>query len=167
MKHFSHSNRDFGTSPHLFGLLLMLAGLFAILSPYLFGKFVSIERIWTVGGIAFLIGLAITQAYSGTLIDTEKGQVKEYFSFFGFKTGEWEKLPKVLKVEPKKISKTSTNTPNGVSPTLSGRTNYYVITLNKESPDPIKLEYKSKKKAISATKELGSRFDAKIASGLI
>ena len=76
------------------------------------------KTLW-VGISAFIAGLLIINTYEGTLINLDDNKVKDYFSFCGFKTGNWRKLPVVKAIKLVPIEQKTSNTPNGISPTFS------------------------------------------------
>ncbi|EPR67766.1 hypothetical protein ADICYQ_3192 [Cyclobacterium qasimii M12-11B] len=86
------------------------------------------KTLW-VGISAFIAGLLIINTYEGTLIDLNEKKIKEYFSFCGFKTGDWKKLPPVKAIKLVPIEQKTTNLPNGISPTFSTIKSSYEIIL--------------------------------------
>ena len=140
-----------------------MAGLFVILSPYLTGSNIPHQKVWIIGGGASFIGLVLTQSFSGILIDPASNRMKEYFSFLGFKTGEWQQLPKITQIKILKTTREFTNTPNGISPTLSGRFSVYSVHLiNDDLETAVKLDYSKKQKAVSKANELAARFNVAV-----
>ena len=63
MNHFNFKKRKLFTGPHLLGTLLIVAGLFALFSPYMLEVGTSMERVYTVGISSLLLGLLIVSFY--------------------------------------------------------------------------------------------------------
>ncbi|WP_162417360.1 hypothetical protein [Cyclobacterium roseum] len=97
-----------------------MAGLVVLISSVFFSIENPLERVFAVGGGAILLGLVIVSSYGGTLIDFSGKRTKDYYSICGFKFGDWTALPAILTVEVISAHKRISNTPNGISPTLSG-----------------------------------------------
>lgn len=137
MESFNFKRRNLVSGPHLLGTLLILAGLFALLSPVFFKNENSMERVLGVGIGAIILGLLIVSSYGGTFIDFTEKRFKEYFSIGGYKFGEWTTLPVILTVKVISTSYISTNTPNGISPTLSGRVTDFKILIYSKVSKPV------------------------------
>ncbi len=163
MKKFNYKKRNPFSGPHLLGVLLILAGVFALVSPYIVTSGSSIERILAMGIGAIVIGLLIVSSYSGVIMDFEEKRSKEYSSICGFKIGEWSSLPEIVTVKVIAKSYISSNTPNGVSPTLSGRVTDYKVLLYPDQSKPIfSFDYSKQKKAESIGKKLASDLQAEL-----
>lgn len=147
--------------PHLLGVLLVLAGLLGVVSPYLFQIGIEPERAQLIGGVFAFIGLFIAGTFSGTLIDGEEKKIKDYTSILGIKLGEWETLPKIGAIKLLKKTIKQSDTPNGISPTLSGKVTYFVISLIPEGEEKSNYtftyshEKKANKQAQLLAQELG------------
>jgi hypothetical protein len=72
MNKFNFKKRNLISGPHLLGPVLIIAGLFALVSPEFLKSGSSMEKILGVGVGAIIIGLGIISSYSGTLIDLFK-----------------------------------------------------------------------------------------------
>ncbi len=161
MKNFNFKKRDFASGPHLLGILLILAGVFALVSPMFLKSGVSIERVLAVGIGALIIGLLIVSSYGGTLIDFSQKRFKDYTSIVGYKYGEWMTMPDIVTIKVTSSSYRSTNTSNGISPTLSGKVTDFKIFLYANSPQPIfSFEYSSKRKAVKKAQRLAADLKA-------
>ena len=161
MNHFNNKRRNITSGPHLLGRLLMLAGLFALVSPMFLEVGSSTEKILFVGIGAILMGLLIVSSFGGTLIDFTGKRFKDYFSIAGYKFGEWEDLPDVSKVKVISTSYMSSNMPNGVSPTLSGKvTDFKTLVYSNESKPFLSFQYTNKDKAVNHGKLLASNLNA-------
>lgn len=140
---------------------MIIAGLFALVSPLFFETESSPERIAGVGGAALTIGFVIVSSYGGTLVDFAEKRFKEYLSIGGCKFGEWTTLPVILTVEVNSISYVSTNTPNGISPTLSGKvTDYNLVMYSNASKPVLSFVYSKRDKAVEYAKRLASNLNA-------
>lgn len=161
MNHFNFKKRDLLSGPHLLGTLLIIAGVFALVSPLIFESENSMSKILGVGVGAILAGILIISSYGGTLIDFKGKRFKEYFSIGGYKLGNWTNLPLVSTVKVVARSYRSTNTPNGISPTLSGKvTDFRTIIYSKASQPEFSFVYSDRDKAVNAAKNLASNLNA-------
>ena len=155
MNNFDFKKRNLFSGPHLFGTLLVIAGLFALISPAFLQSGSSMDRILAVGIGAIVVGLLVVSSYSGTLIDFDQNRFKEYVSVIGYKFGEWSALPDIAKVKVISTTYLSTNTPNGVSPTLSGKVTDYKTLVYTDSPKPfLSFVYSKRDKAINQARDL-------------
>lgn len=167
MKNFNYKRRNLTSGPHLIGLLLTLAGLFALLSPTFLTVGVSTERILVVGIGTMVLGLLIVSSYSGVCIDYTKKRFQEYTSVLGCKFGEWEDLPDIKEVKAISISYMSSNTPNGISPTLSGRvTDYKILMYSNDAQTVLSFEYTKKNQVEDYARELATSLNAKLVLNL-
>ena len=163
MNNFNFKRRNLASGPHLLGSLLIMAGLFALLSPVLIESESSVERALVVGVGAIILGLIIVSSYGGTLIDFTEKRFKDYFSFGGYKFGEWTTLPVILTVKVISTSYVSTNIPNGISPTLSGKvTDFRTLIYSSASKPVLSFVYSSRNKAVKHAKGLASNFNANL-----
>ena len=137
VKNYNFKKRDLFSGPHLLGWILIAAGLFALISPAVLESDSSFEKILMVGTGAIAIGLVIVSSYHGILIDFTGNRSKEYFSLCGYKFGEWVELPKIVKVKLTSVQYRVTNTPNGISPTLSGNITDHRVLLYADKPAPV------------------------------
>ena len=125
------------------------------------------ERVLGVGVGALILGLVIVSSYGGTLIDFTQQRVKEYFSVGGYKFGEWTALPAILTVKVISTSYISTNTPNGISPTLSGRvTDFKTLIYSNASEPVLSFVYSNRDKAVKHAKRLASNLNADLVLNL-
>ena len=167
MKNFNYKRRNLASGPHIIGLLLTLAGLFALLSPTFLNVGVSSERILVVGIGTMVLGLLIVSSFSGVCIDYAKKRFQEYTSVLGYKFGEWEDLPDISEVKAISVSYMSSNTPNGISPTLSGRvTDYKILIYSTYAQTVLSFEYTKKKQAEENARELATSLNAKLVLNL-
>lgn len=120
MNTFNFKRRNLTSGPHLLGSLMIFAGMVVLVGSFLFDNERPLERVLAVGVGAVLLGLAVVSSYGGILIDFTGKRYKDYLSIAGFGFGNWAPLPDILTVELISTKKRSTNTPNGISPTLSG-----------------------------------------------
>ncbi|MEO1256155.1 MAG: hypothetical protein AAFY41_14900 [Bacteroidota bacterium] len=149
MQQFNYSRRNLAGGFQLLGILFILGGVFAILSPLFIISSSSIEKIRFVGGAFTLIGFLITQIYTGVQLDGDQKKVREYISIVGVRYGRWEPLPAISFIKWKEIGRTLTNTPNGISPTLSGRITFYkVILYGEDARSVYSFDYKKKHTAV-------------------
>ena len=163
MKSFNFKNRNLTSGPHLIGLLLVLAGIFALGSQLFLTNGSSTERELAVGTGALLIGILIISSYSGTLIAFNKKRVKEYVSIAGFKLGDWVALPDITRVRLASNSYISSNSPNGISPTLSGKVTDFKILLYSNTSQPIfSFNYSNKQKSIKQARLLAAALNVEL-----
>ena len=163
MKRFNYRNRNLTSGPHLLGTLMIIAGLFALVSPVLIESGSSIERTLAVGIGFIAAGLLIITTYHGTLIDFRLNRFKEYQSVVGYKFGEWITLPEIAKVEVISVSYLSSNTPNGISPTLSGKvTEFKTIIYSKSYVPVLSFISSNEDKAVKHAKDLASHLNVEL-----
>ena len=161
MKNFNFKNRHLVSGPHLLGTLLIIAGLIALVGPIFYKSGSSTERILAVGTGSLALGLAIISSYSGTLIDISQNRFKEYISICGFKIGEWMILPEILKLKVISNSYINTNTPNGISPTLSGKVTDFKTLLYSDDQKPVfSFTYANRDKAVKQARRLAEDLNA-------
>lgn len=152
---FDYKNRKLTTGLHLLGVLLILAGIFALSTPFYLNPATTLERIVGVGSSAILLGVFITFCYTGILIDFKGRKYKTYFNIGWYKTGEWIQLPADLTIDFLKITYKGRSTSNGVSPTFSGKVKVYIIHIRSSQDEKIlSFEYESKQKAHRKLEEL-------------
>ena len=138
-----------------------MAGLFALVSPVFFKNESSTERVLVVGLGATILGLMVVSSYGGTFIDFSEKKFKEYLSIGGYKFGEWTTLPIVSTVKVISTSYMNTNTPNGISPTLSGKVTDFKILIYSNASKPLLLfVYSNRDKAVKHAKSLASNLNA-------
>ena len=155
MKYFNYKNRDLSTGHHFLGTLLIFAGLFILLAPYLFKIEVSIETVYWLSAGAVFIGTCIVSYYRGTLIHLTDQRFKEYTSFLGYKFGEWHELPELSGLKSTSQKRRATNTINGISPTLSGEVVFhYLILLGRDHQPELTFSFTNKKRADKHQKRL-------------
>ena len=161
---FNYKNTGVFQGHRLIGFLVILAGIFGLLSPQIFEVSVSLTRILVVGGGAIAFGLMMATAYEGTQIDLSQKQVKYYTSFMGVKFGRWDDLPAISAI--KLVTKTShvTNPANGVSPTLSGDvTDHTVFAYALDAGIPhFSFSYQKEEEAVKTAELLARSFEIEL-----
>lgn len=105
-------------------------------------------------GISFLLGLLSLSTFTGTIIDFESNKFKEYQSIFWVKFGEWQELPKIELAELILHSFRRTNTPNGISLTLSREITIYKCVLLANGTKFLALDFPKEKDAVVALEEI-------------
>ncbi|MEB2783442.1 hypothetical protein [Algoriphagus persicinus] len=156
MPHFIHKNQSHWSGFHLIGVLLISIALIIWVTSYLFDNKTDPLTLYLIVGISFLLGLLSLSTFTGTLIDFEGNKFKEYQSIFWIKFGEWQELAKIEQVELILHSFRRTNTPNGISPTLSREITIYKCVLVAGGTKFISLDFVSEKEAIKALQTLKS-----------
>ena len=126
---YNYKRRDLRNGIHLLGIILLFASVFVLLSPLFIEAGDNLQKTLWVGIGTFIAGLIIVNTYEGTLVNLDDNKVKDYFSFCGFKTGNWRKLPLVKTIKLVPIEQKTTNIPNGISPTFSSIKSSYEIIL--------------------------------------
>ncbi|MEQ8415584.1 MAG: hypothetical protein RIB71_14000 [Imperialibacter sp.] len=155
MSQFDFKKRSLLSGPHLLGSLMILAGVFALISPMLMESGSSLEKTLVVGVGAVVIGLTIASSYSGTLIHFSENKIKHYTSILGYKFGGWVELPAIARVTVTSTKYRTTNTSNGISPTLSGEvTDYRVLLYTNNAKPAFSFAYPKRSIAIDAAKRL-------------
>jgi hypothetical protein len=163
MNSFKYKNRNLLSGPHFVGSLFIIAGLFALVSPAFFNIEISLERVIGVGVGALIFGLLIVASYSGTLLDFSNSRFKQYVTIFGYKTGEWTKLPNIIKVKVISSSKLMTNKPNGLSPTFSGKVTDFKVQLYSNASKPIlSFVYSKQDRSVKDAEILAANLNAEL-----
>lgn len=167
MHNFNFKRRNLASGPHLLGSLLLLAGVFALVSPLLLKGESSMQRVLVVGVGAIILGLLIVSSYGGTLIDFTGKRCQDYFSIAGYRFGEWTTLPAIHTVKVVAISYIHTNKPNGISPTLSKKVTDFRILVYADAFTPVfSFVYANKKKAVRNAGHLASHLNAELVLNL-
>lgn len=86
----------------------------------------------------------------GTQIDFEANKFKAYQSILWIKFGDWQNLPKIENAELIHYVYTETNTPNGISPSLSAEVTVYKCVLVSGGKKFMVFDYSKEKDAIVA-----------------
>ncbi len=160
MDQFNHKNQNSGINgARLLGICLISAGLIVLLVPIFIDVSTDSQKIGLVGGGAFLFGMLLISIYSGIRIDFRSNRFKEYKSVLWFKFGQWEELPKIEHAELILHSFRSTNTPNGISPTLSREVTIYKCVLLANGTKFLALDFSKEKDAIAALEEIKERLE--------
>lgn len=163
MSKFNYKKRNLFSGIHLLGILLLFAGLFALVSPLFLSSGSSMTKILSVGTGSCFIGLLIILTYSGTLIDTSKNQFKEYVSIIGFRMGSWQDLPKIREIKVVSSTRFQRNIPNGISPTLSGKVTDHSILIYSDSDWPVfSFSYSNQSKATKQANFLAERLNSEL-----
>lgn len=154
-KIFHYRNSSAASSgPRVLGFLLLGAGLLVLLSPWFMHGGSSLQKTFLVGVGAGLIGLLLLTLSSGILLDFEVNRVKWYQNFLGTKFGNWEPMPPIRHAELIHHTFQSKNTPNGITPTMSGQKTVYKCVLRSEKAVFLSLDFAREKDAIQAMEEL-------------
>lgn len=160
MKNYLHTKISLFSGPHLLGMLFIVMGVFTLLSPAFLKSDSPPEQAYIIGIIATGLGIMIVTLYEGTAIDFQKKRVKTFTAFMGYRFGKWEALPKIDRVVVIKAHHSITNTPNGISPTLSGTVIEHRVFLYAENPRPVyQFTYSDQKRAVRAAQLLSSNLD--------
>ena len=147
---------------HLLGLILLPVGVFLLIAPVFIEGFESLEQSLFVGIGALVLGLIILSTYGGVMVSFKDRKIKEYYSLCGYKTGEWLPLSEQVSIDLRSFSYKSTNTPNGISPTLSGKViEYRTFLYSRDSDEPmVYLRYTNKAQAVKEAKLLSIHLEA-------
>ncbi len=160
MNNFNFKRRSLFLGPHFLGTLLIIAGLFALVSPTFLKSESPLERVLMVGIGAIAIGLFIVSTYSGTFIDFPQKRFKDYLSVGTYKFGEWMILPEISKIKVISTRYISHNTPNEISPTISGTVTDFMILVYSTSSKPIfSFKYSNRESAVKHAKSLNSHLN--------
>ncbi len=148
MNHLHYVNRKNGLQ--IVGGILILMGLIVLAVPIFFEVDTEFSKVLLVSGIPIVIGVIMISTYSGTLIEFENHKFKEYQSIQWIKFGDWQNLPKIENAELIHYTYTQTNTPNGISPTISGEVTVYKCVLVSGGKKFMVFDYSKEKDAIVA-----------------
>ena len=163
MSSLNHKSRNLLSGPHLLGTLLLIAGLFALISPTFLESGSSPEKIAAVGIGAVILGLIIVTSYRGTIIDFAKHRFKDYQTIGGYKFGHWTPMPEILQVKVVSHSYISHDTPNGVSPTLSGKvTDLKTFVYTGDATPFLSFDHTSRDKAVKYATQLANNLHVEL-----
>lgn len=163
MNQFDYKKRNLASGPHLLGVLLIFAGLLALVSLVFFKEESDLERTLGVGLGAIIIGVLIVFSYSGTSFDFIEKRFREYTSIGGYKIGEWEALPAITTVQVISSTYKVTNIPNGISPTLTRKVTDSKVLLFSNAPQAnFSFVYSSKQKAMKHAGSLATLLNAEL-----
>lgn len=137
MSTFNHKKRRRFEGSHLIGVLLIASGVTAFVVSIFISLNPPFDNINPLIACLIIIGLVLVFTYSGIEINFTKSTFREYICFSGVKFGEWTSLPPISKVKLKFSNHTATNTPNGISPTLSGNVQEHRVLLYANQPTPL------------------------------
>lgn len=157
---FDYKNSNSYTSgPKLLGFILLIAGVFVVLSSRFISSGSSFEKTMVVGFITMLIGSLLATMSSGIFVDFQKKRWRNYDSVIGFRFGNWYDLPKIEKADLVVHQFRSKNTPNGITPTLSGELTLHKCVLLTNEEAYLVFDYSKEKNAIKALEELKRGLD--------
>lgn len=148
----------FGDAAKLWWIFI-LAGIFALISPYIIEPNVSMLRILIIGIISIVVGTLLKLNFSGPQIDENRNRIRNFTAVMGIKTGVWQDSPEFKKITLTSSNVISWNTPNGISPTFKSYSTLYTIALssNAENPDFF-IQTDKKKKALVMAKQFSDLF---------
>ena len=151
-------NGPYANGPHLLGLLLVPIGLFFLIAPTFNSAFDTLG----IGIGAIVLGIIILSTYGGVMISFNDRKIKEYYSYCGYKNGEWLPLPEQISIHLISYTYKSTNTANGISPTFSGKVTEYRTSLYEaDSEEPVvSFRYTNKEQALEHAKLLSKQLGA-------
>jgi len=148
----------FGRESSFWPLFIAVAAILW-LSPLFDGRENFLLRTMALGAAAFLIGLFLRFSFHGVEIDAAKENIREYTSILGFRTGNWEPLPKLRKLHFTSYTSSSWNTSNGISPTFRSTSILYKITLVSDTPQPhYSISFTDRKQALQSIQALAAQF---------
>lgn len=148
MRYFHYINRKSGLQK--LGGILILTGLIVFIIPFFVDVETAFSKVLLVSGIPSVLGVIIISTYGGIIIDFEAHKLKKYHSIFWIKRGKRQSLPEIENAELIHHTYIETNTPNGISPTLSGEVTVYkcVLLVNREKF--LVFDYSREKDAVTA-----------------
>ncbi|MFC5626800.1 hypothetical protein [Algoriphagus winogradskyi] len=159
MSRFNYKTGSSGINgPRLLGVILISAGIIVLLVPVFHQVSTDPQKIGIVGGGSFFVGLVMVSIYTGTQIDFHRNRFKAYQSILWIKIGDWQELPKIENAELILHSFRSTNTPNGISPTLSRDVTIYKCVLLSNGAKFLALDFAKEKDAVAALEEIKKGF---------
>lgn len=157
---FDYKNSNSYTSgPKLLGFILLTVGVFVLLSPFFISSGSSLEKTMVIGVLALIIGGILATMSSGIFVDFNKKRWRNYDSVLGFRLGNWQDLPKIEKADLVVHQFRGRNTPNGITPTLSGKLTLHKCVLLTNEEAYLVFDYSKGKNAIKALEELKRGLD--------
>ena len=154
MKHFNYKKRTLWNGCHLTGIVLLSMALIIWVTSNFIENETDPFTLYMIVGIFLFLGILSLSTYSGTLIDFRRNEFKEYQSILWFKLGQWQKLPKIEHAELILHSYLSTNSPNGISSTLSREVTIYKCVLLANGTKFLALDFTREKDAVAALEEI-------------
>jgi hypothetical protein len=127
------------------GFVAIVLGIFVLISPYFLDDDNSTVKAIITGIITMLTGFILSFSYEGITFDFNKKIYRKYFSFLGFRIGQWQSIPDFKSVRVIGDTLTYNTTSNGVNPSYSGKTKIYSVGLFTTNPKP-EVYFKSENK---------------------
>ena len=152
---FIYKNKnDETTGPRLLGYIFLASGIIVIIISLITDLETEHTKIALVSGAALVIGVILSSFNSRILFDFHSRKLKKYQSILWFKSGEWEQLPEIDKVELIHHSFRTSYIPNGITPTLNGQKTIYKIVLLANGAKFLALDFNREKDAIDALEKI-------------
>lgn len=163
MNSLNYKRRNLFTGPRVLGVLLLLAGITFLIIPSVTGDLEITSRTLWISNGAIVFGLFVMSTQSGTFISFDELKLKEYTTILGFKLGEWVSISDVSTISIKTETSRTSNTPNGISPTLSRNTTHHWVLMH--NPNNVLIHsilYDKKEIALEQSKLLATHLNAEL-----
>lgn len=163
MDSLNYKRRNLFTGPRFLGVLFLLAGIALLIIPSAVESLETTSRTLWVGSGAIVFGLFVMSTQSGTFISFDQLRLKEYTLILGFKQGEWISISDVSILSIETETSRTSNTPNGISPTLSRNgTHYWVHMYSSNSTLIHSILYNEKELALEHSKLIATHLNAEL-----
>lgn len=163
MNDLNYKRGNLFTGPRFLGLLFLLAGVALLVIPSFIEDLEVTSRTLWIGISTIVFGLFVISTQSGTFISFDELRLKEYTLIFGFKVGEWVNISDVSHLRLAEESYTSSNTPNGISPTLSHKvTKHNILMYDTDQRLIHSIEYNEKDIALAHSKLISTQLNVRL-----
>jgi len=134
MTSYTHSHMSLFSGWRFLGVLLILASVFVISTPLFFTISYDLKVI-SLSSITFTLGIFLSTSYEGLQLDLKQKKQRNFISVLGIRRGPWKPIGTITSLVISTHSRIAQNTPNGISPTLSGTVTLYKVAAfaNQES----------------------------------
>lgn len=163
MNVYNHKKRNFSSGIHFIGILLIVLGGVISISSVIISLLPPFDSMLPLSFCLIAIGLVITLSFGGTEINFAQNIFRNYSVICGFQIGEWSTLPTIRKIKVKSAAFQSTNSKNGISPTLSGTVKEFKVLLYSEASTPyLSFVFSKKEKALKTAELLAHNLRLKV-----
>lgn len=163
MNSLNYKRRNLFSGPRLLGVLFLLAGITLLVAPSFIESLETTSRTLWIGISAIVFGLFVASTQSGTFISFDELRLKEYTLILGFKQGEWVDISDVSTVGIRTETSRTTNTPNGISPTLSSNTTHHWVHMYSSNNTLIhSILYDKQELALEHSKLIAAKLNAEL-----
>ncbi len=154
---YSHANTSLFSSWRFLGVLLIGAAIFTISTPLFFAINYN-AKVILLSATTLSIGLLLSTTFDGLQLDLKNKKQRDFIAILGFKRGDWRPIEAISAIIASSHSRHAQNTPNGISPTLSGTVTLYKLTAYSDLESLFTLWFHQKEKARHLGKMMSDHF---------